>query len=245
MDWEQLSIDISTGNCQALSRAISLVINQYNGYEHLLAGENDVAVTPVIGITGPPGAGKSTLLDGLISELIRDGHSIAVLCVDPSSAFTHGALLGDRIRMQGWYNNPQVYIRSLATRGQLGGLPPMIKEIIELVRNGAFDYIFVETVGVGQNEVGIASIADVTVVVLVPEGGDEIQVMKTGLMEIADIFVVNKSDKPGADDLYNHLRAVNRDKVGSVKVVRTVASSRQGMRELVSAINSFTEENED
>jgi LAO/AO transport system kinase len=245
MDWEQLSIDISTGNCQALSRAISLVINQYNGYEQLLAGENDVAVTPVIGITGPPGAGKSTLLDGLISELIRDGHSIAVLCVDPSSAFTRGAILGDRIRMRGWYNNPQVYIRSLATRGQLGGLPPMIKEIIELVRNGAFDYIFVETVGVGQNEVGIASLADVTVVVLVPEGGDEIQVMKAGLMEIADIFVVNKSDKPGAEDLYNHLRAINRDNVGSVKVVRTVASSRQGMRELVSAINSFTEENED
>ncbi len=245
MDWEQLSIDISTGNCQALSRAISLVINQYNGYEQLLAGENDVAVTPVIGMTGPPGAGKSTLLDGLISELIRDGHSIAVLCVDPSSAVTHGAILGDRIRMRGWYNNPQVYIRSLATRGQLGGLPPMIKEIIELVRNGAFDYIFVETVGVGQNEIGIASLADVTVVVLVPDGGDEIQVMKAGLMEIADIFVVNKCDKPGADDLYSNLKAMNRDRLSSVKVVRTVASSRQGMRELVSAINSFTEENED
>ncbi len=245
MDWEQLSIDISTGNCQALSRAISLVINQYNGYEQLLAGENDIAVTPVIGITGPRGVGKSTLLDGLISELIRDGHSIAVLCVDPSSALTHGATLGHRIRMQGWYNNPQVYIRSLATRGQPGGLPPMIKEVIELVRNGAFDYIFVETIGVGQNEIGIASLADVTMVVLAPKEGDEILILKAGLMEIADILVINKSDKPGADDLYNQIRGDTKNRVRSVKVVKTVASSRQGMRELVSAINSLTEENED
>lgn len=153
----------------------------------------------MIGITGPPGAGKSTLTDALIGEMVRAGNKVAVLCVDPSSPFNMGALLGDRIRMSEWYTNPNVFIRSLATRGSLGGLHPKIVEITELLKAASFDYILVETVGVGQSEVEIAGLADVTIVVLVPESGDDIQVMKAGLMEIADLYIVNKSDRPGAD----------------------------------------------
>src|SRR5262249_37535052 len=147
----------------------------------------------------PPGAGKSTLTDALIGEAIKQDKKVAVLCVDPSSPFNRGALLGDRVRMSEWYNHPKVFIRSLASRGSLGGLHPKIIEITELIKASLFDYIFIETVGVGQSEVEIAGLADVTVVVTVPESGDEIQTMKAGLMEIADIFVVNKADRPDAD----------------------------------------------
>ena len=153
----------------------------------------------IVGITGAPGAGKSTIVDGLIAEMVADNKTVAVLCVDPSSPFNMGALLGDRIRMNQWYTNPNVYIRSMASRKELGGLSPMMIEVTEYIKYCGFDYVIVETVGVGQNEVEIAGLADITVLILVPEGGDEIQTMKSGIMEIADIFVVNKSDRPGAD----------------------------------------------
>ena len=176
-----------------LSRTISLVENEVPGYEEILQRLKPSA-SVIIGITGAPGAGKSSLVDGLIEEMIGEGKSVAVLCVDPSSPFSLGALLGDRIRMSSWYDTPGVFIRSMATRGALGGLNHKIIEVSDVLRDAAFDYIIIETVGVGQSEVDIASMADVTVVMLIPEGGDSIQNMKAGIMEIADIFVVNKSD---------------------------------------------------
>jgi LAO/AO transport system kinase len=225
----------SVNTFRELSRAISIVANGASGYEEILSSLS-VRPTPVIGITGPPGAGKSTLTDKIIGEMVRQGKYVAVLCVDPSSPFSKGAILGDRIRMSEWYNDPQVFIRSLATRGSLGGLPPMSKEIVQLVKAAPFDYIIIETVGVGQNEIEIASLADLTIVVLVPESGDDIQIMKAGLMEIANVFVVNKCDRPGADAFVGELRTtVPKDK----KVIKTIANTKYGVGDLVSAINNY------
>ena len=183
--WEQQLAEIKQGNQKTLARCISFIENEAPGYEELLQ-QLPSAQTPIIGITGPPGAGKSTLTDALIGLLVAHEKKVAVLCVDPSSPFNLGSLLGDRIRMSEWYNNPNVFIRSLATRGSLGGLHPKIIEISDLVKSAPFDYIIIETVGVGQSEIEIAGLADATVVVLVPEAGDEVQAMKAGLMEIAE-----------------------------------------------------------
>ena len=202
----ELLSKLQQGDTKSLARTISLVENEANGYEELLRALPHNPGKPVIGITGPPGAGKSTLVDSLIGLLVKNGKKIGVLCVDPSSPFNLGSLLGDRIRMSKWYDNPNVFIRSLATRGSLGGLHPKIIEITELMKAAAFDLIIVETVGVGQSEVEIAGLADITVVVVVPEAGDEVQTMKAGLMEIADIFVVNKADRPDADQFVKNLR---------------------------------------
>jgi LAO/AO transport system kinase len=198
---------------------------------------------PVIGITGPPGAGKSTLTDAMIAAIVSGGKKVAVLCVDPSSPFNLGAVLGDRIRMSAWYNHPMVFIRSLATRGSMGGLHPKILEITDLCRAAGFDYIIVETVGVGQSEVEITGLADVTVVVLVPEAGDEIQTMKAGLMEIADIFVVNKSDRPDALTFVKHLRtmlapAFHKKQI-EIPIIQTVANRNEGVEELWNHIINF------
>jgi LAO/AO transport system kinase len=161
--------------------------------------------------------------------------------VDPSSPFNLGALLGDRIRMSEWYNNPNVFIRSLATRGSLGGLHPKIIEITDLLKAAAFDYIIVETVGVGQSEIEIAGLADVTIVTVVPEAGDEVQTMKAGLMEIGDIFVVNKSDRPDADLFVKNLRTMLapafHTKQAAIPVIKTIASQKQGVEELLNAVN--------
>lgn len=221
------------GDTRALARTISLVENEAPGYEKLLEELPHTSV-PVIGITGPPGAGKSTLTDALIGECVKAGKKVAVLCVDPSSPFNMGALLGDRIRMSEWYTHPHVFIRSLATRGSLGGLHPRIIEITELLKAAEFDYIIIETVGVGQSEVEIAGLADATIVVLVPESGDDIQVMKAGLMEIADIFVVNKCDRPGADLFIKNLLA--RTGTKSIPIQKTVASIKDGVDALFEAI---------
>jgi len=195
---------------------------------------------PIIGITGPPGAGKSTITDLLIECLAGDGKKIAVLCVDPSSPFHFGALLGDRVRMSNWYNHPNVFIRSLASRGSLGGLSPQVIGISDLLKAAGFDYVIVETVGVGQIEVEIAGLADTTVVVLVPESGDEIQTMKAGLMEIADIFVVNKCDRPGADLFSKNLQQLlmhdPESRTEKTPVIKTIASEKQGIMELTDAI---------
>lgn len=238
--WNELLSGIQNGNHKSIARAISLVENEVNGYLFFLQ-QLQMKRASVIGITGPPGAGKSTIVDGLIGHWTKNGQKVAVLCVDPSSPFNFGALLGDRIRMSEWYNNPNVYIRSLATRGSLGGLHPSIIEITAILQAAPFDHIIVETVGVGQSEIEIAGLADLTVVVLVPEAGDEVQAMKAGLMEIADIFVVNKSDRPDADLFARNLKLMiapvsNAHK--NITICKTVASTKQGIEELAMKIDS-------
>ncbi len=236
MIWEELLEGSQKGDTRALARSISWVENEQPGYESLLQSL-PLTATKIIGITGPPGAGKSTLVDALIGLLANEGKKVAVLCVDPSSPFNLGAVLGDRIRMSDWYTHPNVYIRSLATRGSMGGLHPKIIEITDLLRAFHFDHIIVETVGVGQSEIEIAGLADATVVVVVPEAGDEVQTMKAGLMEIADVFVVNKSDRPGADLFVKNLQQLLAPTFSKhyqeVPVIKTVASEKQGVRELL------------
>lgn len=230
---------------KTIARNISLIENRINGYENILLelGSGKKAAT-IIGITGAPGAGKSTIVDGLIEEIVNNNKTVAVLCVDPSSPFNMGALLGDRIRMNQWYTNPNVYIRSMASRKELGGLSPMMIEVSEYIKYCGFDYVIVETVGVGQNEVEIAGLADITVLILVPEGGDEIQTMKSGIMEIADIFVVNKSDRPGADlfsrNLHLMLPPASLNKKTDIPIIKTSAEQKTGLHELYTAIMEVT-----
>src|SRR6266496_4090657 len=188
----------------ALARAITLVENQRDGFERVLSHAHARLVRGTarrIGITGPPGAGKSTLTERLIQHYRGQGLSVGVVAVDPTSPFTGGALLGDRIRMESSSLDPNVFIRSMATRGAHGGLATTTEEVADLLEAFGFARLLVETVGVGQTELDIARSAETTVLVLVPESGDGIQTLKAGVMEIADIFVVNKSDRPGAEKL--------------------------------------------
>ena len=246
--WQQLTRALQNGNIRGIARSISLVENEAGGYEQFMKSLPG-SPTPVIGITGPPGAGKSTIADGFIELLVKQHKKVAVLCVDPSSPFNAGAILGDRIRMSAWYNHPDVFIRSLATRGALGGLNPKIIEITDILKACPFDIIIVETVGVGQSEIEIAGLADLTVVVLVPEAGDEIQTMKAGLMEVADIFVVNKADRPGADLFVHNLNAMlgpaYSHRKAAIPVIKTIASQHTGIEVLVDTVSSLLKTSDD
>jgi LAO/AO transport system kinase len=198
--------DFDAGKKAALARAVSIVENHRPGFDRLLARmQARIGRARRLGITGPPGAGTSTLTSELVQSYRAAGLTVGVVAVDPTSPFTGGALLGDRIRMESVALDPGVFIRSMATRGSLGGLAAATREVADVLDAFGIERILIETVGVGQSELDIARTSDTSVVVLVPESGDSIQTLKAGLMEIADIFVVNKADRPGADRLRNEL----------------------------------------
>jgi len=231
-----LSQNLSIPDFKTLARTISLVENEAEGFEEILHKLQPKDI-PVIGFTGPPGAGKSTLLNAVIGILLGEGKKVGLILIDPSSPFNLGALLGDRLRMSTHFTNPNLFIRSLASRGSLGGLSDKIIEVVEVMRSYPFDYLFIETVGVGQSEVEIAGLADTTVVVLVPESGDSVQTMKAGLMEIADIFVINKADRSDADALANSLsNQLQLNGKEDLPILKTVAVESTGVKELITEL---------
>ena len=240
MDTSQLAEGIVRGDFQSLARAITWVENELPGYETLLKALSPVHPPPIIGFTGPPGAGKSTLINGLASLLSGQGKKVAVVAVDPTSPFNLGSLLADRLRMSERFTDPSIFIRSVATRGSLGGLSEKIIEITDVLKAAPFDLILVETVGVGQSEVEIAGLADMTVVVVVPEAGDDIQTLKSGIMEIADVFVVNKSDREGATQMAANLERLASYHAGSGRraVLQTSAGTGTGLQQLAEEISS-------
>lgn len=226
---EALLQGITAGDFRILARGLTLVENDLRYSAELLRAIDPDHKIPVIGITGPPGAGKSTLVNAITNLAVAEGKRVAILAVDPTSPFNFGSLLGDRIRMAQQFNKPGVFIRSVATRGALGGISVKTIEMVDLLRAAGFDLILVETVGVGQSELEIAGLADKTAVVLVPESGDEIQSIKSGLMEIAQAFIVNKADRDGAAQFANNLKKLVFQQHQQVPVFKTVADKYEGM----------------
>jgi LAO/AO transport system kinase len=235
---------VRAGDPRALARAISTVENRAPGGSELLK-----ALFPhsgharILGLTGPPGAGKSTLVDQLARHYRKENRTVGIIAVDPTSPYTGGAILGDRIRMQGHFADPGIYIRSMATRGSLGGLARTTADVATVLDASGRDLVMIETVGVGQDEVDIVRLADVTIVILVPGMGDDVQTIKAGIMEIADIFVINKSDREGAERVEREIRTLQSLAVRSDNwtppIVKTVASEGAGVAELAAAIRDY------
>ena len=243
-NFERLIEQLRSGDARALARAISIIENRTPGWSELLK-----AIFPhsgharILGLTGPPGAGKSTLVDQLARHYRKENCTVGIIAVDPTSSYTGGAILGDRIRMQEHFADPGIYIRSMATRGSLGGLARTTADVATVLDAAGRDLIMIETVGVGQDEVDIVRLADITVVILVPGMGDDVQSIKAGIMEIADIFVINKSDREGADRVEREIVALQSLAVRSDRwtppIVKTVASEGTGVKELAAAIHNY------
>ena len=235
---------VRSGDPRALARAISTVENRTPGWAELLKAVFPHSGTArILGLTGAPGAGKSTLVDQLAKHYRKTGKTLGIVAVDPTSPYTGGAILGDRIRMQDHHSDPGIYIRSMATRGSLGGLARTTADVATLLDASGRDLIMIETVGVGQDEVDIVRLADVTIVILVPGMGDDVQTIKAGIMEIADIFVVNKSDRDGAERVEREIRSLQslatRHDGWTPPIVKTVASEGKGVTELAGAITEY------
>ncbi len=237
---------VRAGNLRALARAITAVENRQPEAHELLKVLFPVSgKARVVGLTGAPGAGKSTLVDALAREYRKRQKTVGIIAVDPSSPYTGGAILGDRIRMSGHYSDPGIFIRSMATRGSLGGLARTTADVATVLDASGRDVVMIETVGVGQDEVDIVRLADITLVILVPGMGDDVQSIKAGIMEIADIFVINKSDREGADRVEREIRAMQalstRHDDWVPPVVKTVAQDGTGVPALADAINQYEE----
>jgi LAO/AO transport system kinase len=248
-DFQPLIKQLRSGDPRTLARAISMVENRSPGWAELLkALFPQTGHARILGLTGAPGAGKSTLVDQLAKHYRKQDRTVGIIAVDPTSPYTGGAILGDRIRMQDHFSDPGIYIRSMATRGSLGGLARTTADVTTVMDASGRDLIMIETVGVGQDEVDIVRLADVTVVILVPGMGDDVQSIKAGIMEIADIFVINKSDREGAERVEREIRALQSLAIRSdhfrgdhwtPPIVKTVANDGTGISELAAGIAEY------